>query len=80
MKAYKEVDVEIHVFLTYAPIGWKWSTSHSCRFTPGEPAPRANWVGGWVDPRTGIDDMEKWNFLNVPELELRSLGRPARSQ
>jgi hypothetical protein len=27
-----------------------------------------------------MDDVEKRKFLNLPELELRPLGRPARSQ
>jgi hypothetical protein len=33
-----------------------------------------------MGPRSGLDDMEKRKFLTVPGLELRSLGRPARSQ
>jgi truncated hemoglobin YjbI len=35
---------------------------------------------GWVCPRAGLDDMEKWKFLPLPGLELRPLGRPASSQ
>jgi hypothetical protein len=33
-----------------------------------------------VDPRAGLDDVEKRKFLTLPGLELRSLGRPARKQ
>jgi hypothetical protein len=33
-----------------------------------------------VDPRAGLDDVEKRKFLTLPGLELRPLGRPARSQ
>jgi hypothetical protein len=33
-----------------------------------------------VDPRAGLDDMEKRKFLTLPGLELRPFGRPARSQ
>jgi hypothetical protein len=33
-----------------------------------------------VVPRAGLDDMEKWKFLTLQRLELRPLGRPARSQ
>jgi hypothetical protein len=40
--------------LTSALAGGEWSDSRPCRFTPGE---------GWVDPRAGLDDMEKWKFL-----------------
>jgi hypothetical protein len=50
------------------------------RFTPGERALGNHWVGGWVDPRAGLDDLEKRKFLILPRLELRPLGRPARSQ
>jgi hypothetical protein len=33
-----------------------------------------------MDTRAGLDDMEKGKFLPSPGLELRPLGRPARSQ
>jgi hypothetical protein len=33
-----------------------------------------------VDPRAGLDDVEKRKFLILPGLELRPLGCPARSQ
>jgi hypothetical protein len=33
-----------------------------------------------MDPRSGLDDMKNRIFLNLPGLELRPLGRPARSQ
>jgi hypothetical protein len=32
-----------------------------------------------VDPRAGLDDVEKRKFFTLPGLELRPLGRPARS-
>jgi hypothetical protein len=35
---------------------------------------------GWVDPRAGLDEVMKRKFLTLPGLELRTLGRPARSQ
>jgi hypothetical protein len=35
---------------------------------------------GWVGPRTGLEDMEKRQFLTLPGLELRCLGRPGCSQ
>jgi hypothetical protein len=41
--------------------------------TPGEIAPGTHWIGGWVSPRAGLDDVKK-------RLELQALGRPARSQ
>jgi hypothetical protein len=39
MKAYEEVDVQIHIFLTSALDGGEWSASHPGRFIPGERAP-----------------------------------------
>jgi hypothetical protein len=32
-----------------------------------------------VDLRASLDDLEKRKFLTLPGLELRPLGRPARS-
>jgi hypothetical protein len=33
-----------------------------------------------MDPRAGVDDVEKRKFLLLPGLEFRLLGRPDRSQ
>jgi hypothetical protein len=53
----------------------------SCQFHgPAAFPPGTHGIGGWVDPRAGLDDTEKWKFLTPPGLELRPLSRPARSQ
>jgi hypothetical protein len=75
MKAYGGMDVSIHIFLTSAQAGGESSASH-----PKERAPGTHWMGGWVDPRAGLEDLEKRKFLTLTGLELRPLGRPARSQ
>jgi hypothetical protein len=80
MKTYGGVDVYIHIFLTLALVGGKWSASCPGRFTSVERAYGTHWIGGWMDPRAGLDDMEKRKFLTLPGLELRLLSRPARSQ
>jgi hypothetical protein len=80
MKTYGGVDVQIHVFFTSALVGGEWSGSHPGCFTPGEIAHGTHWIWGWVGPRTGLDDMEKRKILALPELEIRPLGRPARSR
>jgi hypothetical protein len=67
-------------FLTSALDGGEWSASRPCHFTPGERAPGTHCIGGWVGPRTGLDDVERRKILPPPGLELRPLGRPARSQ
>jgi hypothetical protein len=73
------VDLEIHIFLTSSLVGGEWSTSRPGRFAPGERAPGTHWIGGWVDPRGGLDDLKKRKFFTLPGLKLRPLGRPARS-
>jgi hypothetical protein len=47
---------------------------------PGKRAPSTHWIGGWVNPRAGLDDMERRTFFTLRELELRPLGPPALSQ
>jgi hypothetical protein len=42
--------------------------------------PGTHWIGGWVDPRAGLDEVKKRKLFTLPVLELRPLGRPARSQ
>jgi hypothetical protein len=69
----------MHMFLTSVLAGGEWSASRPGRFTPGERAPGTHWIGGWMDPIAGMDDLEKRKFLNLPGLELRPLNRPARS-
>jgi hypothetical protein len=79
MKAYGGVDVEIHFFLPrhYLEV---WSASRLGRSTPGGTAPGTNWIGAWVGPRTGLDDVEMRKFLTLPGLELRPLYHSALSQ
>jgi hypothetical protein len=68
------------VLLTSALVLGEWSASCPGRFTPGERAPGTHWIGGWVGPRPGLNDVEKRKFLTLPGLELRPLSPPARSQ
>jgi hypothetical protein len=71
MKAYGGVDVEIYIFLTLALVGGEWSASLRKRFNSGEIAPSTHWLGSWVDPRAGLDDVNKRKFLTLQGLELR---------
>jgi hypothetical protein len=79
MKAYGEMNVYIHIFLTSVLVEGEWSASR-----PGvvSPPPRkiSHWVGGWVSPNACLDDVEKRKFFSLSGLELRTLGRVARSQ
>jgi hypothetical protein len=67
MKAYGGVDVQIHIFLTSALAGGEWSASRPGRFTPWERAPGILWIGGWVDPKAGLDEVERRKFWALPD-------------
>jgi hypothetical protein len=56
-------------FLTSALDGGEWLASRPGSFTPGERAPGTHWIGSWVGPRAGLDDVEKRKFLTLPGLE-----------
>jgi hypothetical protein len=73
MKAYGGVDVQIHIFLTSALAGGKWSASRPGRFIPVERGPSTHWIGG-------MENVEKRKFLTRPGLEHRPHGHPAHSQ
>jgi hypothetical protein len=66
-------------FLTWALDGGEWSASRLGHFTHREKYLSTHWIGGWVGPRTGLDYMKKRKFLPPPGLDLRPIGRPARS-
>jgi hypothetical protein len=66
MQAYGGVDVCVHVFFTSALVGGDWSASRPGRFTPG-----THWIGGWMGPRAGLDDLEDKKFLALPVRELK---------
>jgi hypothetical protein len=51
--------------LTSALVGGEWSASRPGRFNPGERASDTLWIGGWVDLRSDLDDLEKRKFINT---------------
>jgi hypothetical protein len=58
-------------------LDWReWSVSRSSRFNLGKRVPGIHWIGGWVEPRAGLDDMEKRKIFHWRE---SNLGRPAHS-
>jgi hypothetical protein len=70
----------MHIFLTSALVGGEWSVSIPGRITPGEKASGTPLMGGWVDHRAGLEDVDKRKFLTLPGLEIRPLACPSRSQ
>jgi hypothetical protein len=77
MKAYG--GVHVCLFSTSALVGGEWSALHPGRFTPGERAFGTHRIGRWMDARAGLEDVKKRNFFTLLGIELRPLGRPARS-
>jgi hypothetical protein len=61
---------------------WRWAVSFNAPvvLTPGERAPGTHWIGGWVEPRASLDDVEDRKFLTLQGLKLWPLVRPARSK
>jgi hypothetical protein len=43
---------------------WRWVVSFApLPLYPRERAPTTHFIGCWVDPRAGLDDMEKWKIV-----------------
>jgi hypothetical protein len=78
MKACGGTHVQSHIFLTSALVGGEWPASRPGRFTSGERAPGTRWIGGWVNLRAGLDDLEKRKFLALPGLDLITLCSPVK--
>jgi hypothetical protein len=47
---------------------------------PVKALPHTHWIGGSVNPRAGLDDVEKRKFLTLSGLEIWPLIRPVHSQ
>jgi hypothetical protein len=80
MEEYGGVDVYSHIFLNSALVGGAWSFQARAALPPWERFPGTHWIGGWVGPRVGLDDVEKRKLLTLTGFELRPLGRPTRNQ
>jgi hypothetical protein len=81
MKVYRGVDLQARVFLISALVGAMWSASRPGSFTTRERAPGTHCIGGWVDPRAGLDDVEERKFLILLGLELDpSVVQPVASR
>jgi hypothetical protein len=65
MKTYRGADVYIHAFLALALVGGEWSATRPDRFTPEEIALGTAWIGGWVGPRTVLDEVERRKICSL---------------
>jgi hypothetical protein len=70
----------VDIFFTSALAGGEWPASRPGRFILKERITGTHWIGEWVDPRTGLNNVERRKFLTPPGLELRILGRPTHRQ
>jgi hypothetical protein len=70
----------MHVFLTSALVEGYWPAALPGLLTSEERTPGAHWIGGWVGPRTGLDNVKRRRILPLPGLELQPLSRPTHSQ
>jgi hypothetical protein len=78
MKTYGGVDVQIQVLLTWALVG-SGQLHAVAALSPGKELPvLIGYEAGY--PRIGLDDVERRKMFLLPGLELRPLGRRARSQ
>jgi hypothetical protein len=48
--------------LTAVIVGGEWSVLQPGRFTPEERARGSHWIGDWVGPRTGLEDVERKKY------------------
>jgi hypothetical protein len=46
---------------------------------PGKEPPGTQWIGGWLGPRSGLDEVERRKILQLTGLEQRPLAPPSRS-
>jgi hypothetical protein len=77
MNTYGTLGVQICNFLTWAIVG---GASRPCRFTLGERTPGTQWIGGWVGPRAGMDDVENRKILILTGTRTSTPRSPSHSQ
>jgi hypothetical protein len=76
MKTWGSGCIDPH--LLYLSTSWRCEVSFApLLLYPWGRTPGTHSVGGWVGPRTGLDDVEKRKFFTLLGLELWPLCRPA---
>jgi hypothetical protein len=75
MKTYGKVDVQIHAFVTLAPIGGQWSASCTGYFGPGKRAAGSHWTRNCVGPTTSLDHVKRRKFLSYQDSSPQSAAK-----
>ena len=78
-RACRVMELEIHPFILSALERCEWSATHASRFTPKEKVPGASGRGGWFDPNSGLDTLDKRVVLPLPGTEPRFFCRLSRN-
>jgi hypothetical protein len=58
--------VKFDAFLTSAVGGGEWSASRPGHFISRKRVPTIYWIGGWWEPRAGVEALEKGKSLPFP--------------
>jgi hypothetical protein len=64
------VDVEIHIFFT--SVYYLEVSGHlhvPAALPPEVRATGTHWIGGWVGPRAGLDEVEKKKFVDLSVIQ-----------
>jgi hypothetical protein len=70
----------IPVYLSLALVGDEWSALRPGRFSFRERAPGTHWIGGWMGPRTNLNDVEKRKICPYRDWNSDPSGHPPRNQ
>jgi hypothetical protein len=63
MMIHREVETQLHAFLTSALNASEWSVSHPGYFIPGERTPATHCLGGQVNSRSFVDPQRRKYFI-----------------
>jgi hypothetical protein len=69
---YAEVNVyrKINIFFILALTAAEWSATRLAALTPPPEKKSLHWIGGWEDPRTGLDNMDK-NKISILHMAMK---------
>jgi hypothetical protein len=60
----------IHPYFLDLGARCEWLASRLSHFIPDERTPGIHWIGGWLGPIAGLEDVRQRKILHLPRLEL----------